>query len=285
MEWDKLYPEIMAAGKNDEGQQILPISWNMDFTRFDAESYTPPEGLPMSFDEMLESNDPGIKYAILYSGFGGSLGMLADYENDAPAFTEEELMAQLEGHRENREHRTMELFESLGRPGGVTFGRLNASLFTQYDPDSVLIPQYNRNGGATANITTFGAVNINTKAPEGAFRILDVLMSKEVQRDSELLSMDKGAPVHMELLGSEEKVNAPFERANGKTVPRWWLSDYNYDRLQELIKQINAVDFVTPVHHELTELYRTYMQAETPEEREKLAGKAYTEVKMMLAES
>ena len=285
MEWDKLYPEIMAAGKNDEGQQILPISWSMDFTRFDAESYTPPEGLPMSFDEMLESNDPGIKYAILYSGFGGSLGMLADYENDAPAFTEEELMAQLEGHRENREHRTMELSESLGHPSEVTLGRLNASLFTQYDPDSVLIPQYNRDGGATANITTFGAVNINTKAPEGAFRILDVLMSKEVQRDSELLSMDKGAPVHMELLGSEEKVNAPFERDNGKTVPRWWLSDYNYDRLQELIKQINAVDFVTPVHHELTELYRTYMQAETPEEREKLAGKAYTEIKMMLAES
>lgn len=285
MEWDKLYPEIMAAGKNDDGQLILPMSWSMNFTRFDAESYTPPKGLPMTFEEMLESDDPGIKYAILCSDFGGSLGMLADYENDTPAFTEEELLSQLEGLRENRENRTMELIESLGRPNEVTLGRLNASLFTQYDPDSVLIPQYNRDGGVTAYIIAFGAVNINTKVPEGAFRVLDVLMSKEVQKDSELFSMDRGAPVHMELLSSEEKVNAPFERDSGKTVPSWGLSDYNYERLQELIKQINAVDFVTPVHHELTELYRPYMQAETPEERERLVNEAYTEIKMMLAES
>lgn len=285
MEWDKLYPEIMAAGENNEGQLILPISWSMNFTRFNAESYTPPAGLPMTFDEMLESDDPGIKYATWCFGLGGGLGMLANYENDIPAFTEEELLAQLEGLRENSEFRTMELIESLGRPQEVALGRINAAHFTQYDPDSVLIPQYNRDGGATACITAFGAVNINTEVPEGAFCILDLLMSKEVQQDSELLSWDRGVPVHMELLRSGEKINAPFERDNGKTVASWGLSDYNYDRLQELIKQINAVDFVTPVHHELAELYQPYMQAETPEEREKLVAEAYTEIKMMLAES
>ncbi len=284
MEWDKLYPQIMEAGRNQEGQLILPISWTMNFTRFDAESYTLPENLPMTFEEMLQSEDPGIILATWSHNFDDSLGMVADYENDKPAFTREELQAHLEGLRANRKRRTKELSESLGQYSSVSFGRINAGLFSQYDPDSVLIPQYNRDGGATAYITTFGAVNINSKAPEGAFRILELLMSRDVQKDSELCSWDRGAPVHMELMAKKEKIFAPFE-IGGRHAERWGLTEYNYNQLQDLIKQINAVDFFTPVHHELTELYDLYMQAETDEEREKLIEKTYRTVEMMLAES
>lgn len=287
LEWDKLYPEIMAAGKNEKGQLILPISWTMNFNRFDAQSYTPTVDLPMTFDEMLESEDPGILEAAWTSDVTKSLGAVADYENETPAFTKEELLSQLEGLMENSQHRTMERYESLGSPGIAYFGRINASHFSQYDADSVLIPTYNREGGVTASITSFGAVNINAKEPEGAFRVLELLLSKLVQQDAELLSWEYGAPVHMDLLQSKEKVNAPFEPrgGNGQTVPRWGLTDYNYDRLQELIKEINVVDFVTPVHHELQELYRPYEQAGTQEEREKLVDDAYRRITMMLAES
>lgn len=284
MEWDKLYPQIMEAGRNEEGQLILPMGWGMNFVSFDAESYTPTAELPMTFEEMLQSEDSGVREALCLSGFSASLGLVADYETDAPSFTEEELLAHLEGVRENRERRTPELEKSIGPHRPASFGRINAGNFCQYDPDSVLIPLYNRDGGATAYITSFGAVNINTKVPQGAFWILDLLMSKEVQQDSELLSWDRGAPVHMELLKSKQKVLAPFDY-NNRYVERWGLTDYNYDRLQELIKEINAVDFVTPVHHELSELYRPYMQAETEGEREKLVSETYKTIKMMLAES
>lgn len=289
MEWDKLYPQIMAAGKNDEGQLILPIGWSMNFVRFDAQSYTPAGELPMTFDEMLKSQDPGIITAVCFSGLAESLGPVADYENDVPAFTKEELTAHLDALIESDSRRTPELEESLGDYAPVTFNRMNASNFTQYDPDSVLLPHCNRDGGATAYITTFGAVNINSEAPEGAFEILELLLSKEAQQDSELLSWNAGAPVHMELLKSKEKINAPFNRGN-MYVKSWGLTDYNYDQLQSLIKQINAVDFVTPVHHELSELYSPYdsspyTQAETKEEREKLVEETYRNIEMMLAEA
>ena len=45
------------------------------------------------------------------------------------------------------------------------------------------------------------------------------------------------------------------------------------------------MDFFTPVHYELSDLYMAYMQAETKEEREKLVAEAYKNIDMMLAES
>ena len=50
------------------------------------------------------------------------------------------------------------------------------------------------------------------------------------------------------------------------------------------------MDFVTPVHHELSELYSPYdsspyAQAETKEEREKLVEETYRNIEMMLAEA
>lgn len=287
MEWDKLYPEIMEAGKNEDGQQILPLGWCMHFTHISTESYTPTVDLPMTFDEMLQSDDPGVIYAANMTFFPDSLGAVADYDNDKPAFTEEELHNHLDGLIKNQDRRTVELEESLGRPGIAWFSRMNSSHFTQYDPDSTIIPTYNRDGGATAFVTSFGAVNINAKHPEGAFQILDLLLSKDVQKDSELLSYDYGAPVHMELLKSNkrERVLAPFDLPDGAHKERWGLNEHNYGQLQELVKQITVVDFPTPVHHELQELWLPYQQAETQEEREKLVHDAYRTITMMLAES
>lgn len=281
MEWDKLYPEIMAAGKNDDGQQILPISWMMNFTGIPAESYELPDDIPMTFEEMLESDDPGIIAATRSFNYCDSLGQLADYEHDAPAFTIEELTAHLEGLSENRKLRTKEFLESLDMPKSMEFSRHNFTQ-SQGSQEYVLIPQYNRQGGATAYISTFGAVNINSKVPEAAFEILDLLLSKDVQKLSDLLMYDPGAPVHMEL--PRKKVRIETE-SGGKFYKNWSISEHNDQQLQTLIKQINAVDFFTPVHYELSELYSSYMQAETKEEREKLVAEAYKNIDMMLAES
>ena len=128
---------------------------------------------------------------------------------------------------------------------------------------------------------------IGDKQPEAAFQILDLLLSKDVQKDSELLTYDYGAPVHMDLLKSNkrERVLAPFDLPDGAHKERWGLNDHNYDQLQALIKQITVVDFPTPVHHELQELWLPYQQAQTQEEREKLVHDAYRTITMMLAES
>lgn len=286
MEWDKLYPQIMEAGRSEEGQVILPLGWRVNVTLVKSEDCTLTETLPMTFEQMLESEDPVILRACWGNLFGDSLGTLADYAKDEPAFTQEELAAHLEGLRLNEELNMAEALDKLGMWAmpAAPLGRANAQLFMQRDPDYLLIPRYNREGGATAYISSFGAVSRGAKEPEAAFRVLDALLGKEAQQSSELLSYDYGLPVRMDLLQEEERVGAAFE-AGGKSYESWYLSAHNYQQLQELAGQVNVADFYTPIHQELAELYPAYIEAGTIEERQKLVSEAYTTISMMLAES
>ena len=63
LEWDNQLPNIMAAGKNEEGQQLLPFSYSFTVAAFDREQYNISEDLPMTWNEMLESTDPLVQYA------------------------------------------------------------------------------------------------------------------------------------------------------------------------------------------------------------------------------
>lgn len=58
----QLKTEILA-GKNDEGQQILPLTFGFDVMGFSKEKFTLEAELPMTSDEMLESSDPMVRYA------------------------------------------------------------------------------------------------------------------------------------------------------------------------------------------------------------------------------
>ena len=80
VEWDKLYPKIMEAGRNEKGQQLLPLGWTTVAGLFDKEEYALTEELPMTWDQMLQSQDPGVQSACWDWEFGGTLGVLADYE-------------------------------------------------------------------------------------------------------------------------------------------------------------------------------------------------------------
>lgn len=57
----QLKTEILA-GKNDEGQQILPLTFGFDVMGFSKEKFTLEAELPMTSDEMLESSDPMVRY-------------------------------------------------------------------------------------------------------------------------------------------------------------------------------------------------------------------------------
>lgn len=284
VEWDKLYPKIMEAGRNEKGQQLLPLGWTTVAGLFDKEEYALTEELPMTWDQMLQSQDPGVQSACWDWEFGGSLGVLADYEKDAPRFTLEELAGQLEGARENQERRMAGEFDEGQGITGMFLGRPNPSHICWKGPDFIMIPQYNRDGGVTAYVTAFGAVNANTKYPREAFRILEALLTTKVQQHAKVFSWVNGLPVHRELLSEDFKVDEAFDWHN-KTYQKWYLSQWNHRQLQDLAEQVNAVDFFTPMNQELTDLWSEYVQEEDPEKRHQLVEDHYATLKMMLAES
>ena len=87
-----------------------------------------------------------------------------------------------------------------------------------------------------------------------------------------------------DLLNEDGKVEEPFELGS-KTYKKWYMSQWNYQQLQSLAEQVNAVDFFNPMYQELTDLWSEYQREEDPGERRKLTEEHYTTLKMMLAES
>lgn len=284
LDLDQLYSQIMEAGRGEKDQQLLPLGWTTVAGLFDKEEYTLAEELPMTWDQMLQSQDPGVQRACWDWEFGGSLGVLADYDKDVPSFTLEELSAQLEGALKNLERRGAGEFDGVMGICGEFLGKPNPSHICSKSPDFIMIPQYNRDGGATAYITAFGAVNANTEYPKEAFQVLDCLYSREAQQKSGLFSWISGLPVRKDLLNEDGKVEEPFELGS-KTYKKWYMSQWNYQQLQSLAEQVNAVDFFNPMYQELTDLWSEYQREEDPGERRKLTEEHYTTLKMMLAES
>lgn len=64
-------------------------------------------------------------------------------------------------------------------------GRLNG--LTEQDP-LTLVPFYSDDGGNTAVITAFAAVNRNTRRPEDAFKVIDLFMSTGKQTSNTMFA-------------------------------------------------------------------------------------------------
>lgn len=286
-----MYPQILDAGKDSQGrQQLLPMGWTTNVLMVDKDKYNPSVQLPITWEEMLASDDPALQNAVWSNYFGGSLGQLADYSKDEPSFTLEELSAHLEAAAQNLEQRMNGEIDSMMADGepyaipGDAIGRPNPSWFCRQRPDAYLIPQYNRHGGATAWITAFAAVNANTRQPELAFRVVDTVLSRDNQQNSQLYSWIKGMPVYRELLREDYPVNEPYQY-HGTDHKTWRLSDWNHDQLDMVVEQMTDVDFYTPLNHELCQLYDAYNKESDPQKRESLVKEKYTTIQMLLAES
>ncbi len=99
MEWEKLTPNIMEAGKNDEGQQILPLTYGFDVMAFNKEKFTLEAEQPMTFDEMFESPDPMVRYTCGLRILRTIFGQIEDYEHDEMLISEEDIVSRIEQGR------------------------------------------------------------------------------------------------------------------------------------------------------------------------------------------
>lgn len=277
MDWDKLLPPLMDAGKDGEGRQmILPLSFNLNTALFETDQYTLTAQLPMTRMEMLDSADAGIQWAGLglEGYFATALGGKIDYANEELLFTEEELLNLAKKHRTLRQEKEQEgeNFTDIGCVvSEISLGSINESFFDLKAPDYYMIPAYNEQGGVTATVGTYAAINNATAYPDQAFAFLDSLLSKEAQQSVDLYSW---LPPHMDLCQKQDRCQ-----------DGWYLSDWNFQQYSVIWDQINAVEYVTPVYIELAELYQKVNEAEDEAQLESLIHDAYTRMQMILAES
>ncbi len=281
-EWDKQTQAVLAAGRNEEGQQIIPLAYTLPLLYFrKSDVDIDLTGKMYTWDDML--NNPEIsRYARLMADCATphitedsvgmvddgtvyleySFGELADFWTGYLSFTEEELLHRvneiLELHEElwsnlnfiasDAENRLDHCGTWLGYE--MVSGISDTQYNIRHDSPLTMLPLYSDDGGVTASIISWAAVNRNTDRPEEAYRVIDMLMRGYVQKnywlyEDYICGRESGIPMYEELLHPD----MPFGRGL-----RWNLTEENYEEWCEVRSQITSANFQSALGVELNAL-------------------------------
>ncbi|MBP3705495.1 MAG: carbohydrate ABC transporter substrate-binding protein [Clostridia bacterium] len=258
-EWDKLTQSVLKAGSNEEGQQIIPLTYTLPVLCYRQSEGTVEAAPDMTWTEMLEDeclSEQGMLLGDVSAPFAGIesrrmyleyiIGDLADYHTDKLLFTEEELLQYVrqaydlwETRHDREDSREItdyfETYLDVGFVGSDTPVLYNIGA----DEPLTMVPVYSEAGGVTASITSFAAVNRNTRRPDDAYTVIDLLLRDVVQQRyllyRNLICADSyGIPMHEDLMQEEMPTGLNAE---------WYLSDENYAELSKVRDQITTVFF------------------------------------------
>ena len=311
MEWDKLNPQVMAAGHGEEGQLFLPLSYSFPVTCYKREDFDHTPSKDYTFADMVDDESGYLAAAGCFnqSGVGTGdwfhavFGELADYAGEKLLFTEEDLYDALIQQLRIDLRYFDGAFDGLpwyqARMGvgmrptrwSGEYGNLNMDYL---HPDSAtplsMVPLYSLEGGVTAKVTSFAAINRNSKRPDEAFMILDYLLGVDAQRYASVYEMiyrfDMALPVYDDLLSPD------------LSCQHRSMSADNFQAYTQLRDQITAVTLTNALDWELLETYwdardvlwdgdaTTYLPIEGKEdELRQVVSEHYTVMEMELAES
>ena len=315
MEWDKHTKAIMDAGRNEHGQQIIPLMYTVPLT-FYRESDIPgvKPGVETTWQDMIEDECGVLSAAAAWDRrvfeefhyihaathyIEYILGDFADYENDELLFSEEELIERtvevLEMGKayEQKAFTDIPHYQTTMRIGydyDVQYGqstgfwidtRANSDPYNgiRYKDAQTMIPIYSDDGGVTATVSAFAAINGNTKYAEDAFFILDLLLSPMYQQNFDLydeffVSTEPGIPVHEDLMQKAYPIRKIF-----------FITDENYKEYSRVREQITRVYFRGDMMEVFDEMYSQCWHAdEKGKDIVPIISEYYKRLKQMMAE-
>lgn len=176
---EQLNPEVLAAGRNEQGQVLLPLLYTFPVSWAGPEDAKQADSL--SWESLVSSNSESLQMAAELAsgypiGFTFLFPELADWEKDNLLISREELSERIE------EKRTLPVLTSI--PPNVGARPLSYQLFreTPQDQALTLFPLCGEDGGITAAVTLFAAINANA-SPEkaaAAFSLFDFMLSDQL---------------------------------------------------------------------------------------------------------
>ena len=293
MEWDKLTPVVMAAGRTEEGQMLLPFCYEAGVVSMKKEFLG--EKPPADWDEAVTWENP-----VLQKGYGwianqmfpNVFSRIVDNRAEELLISKEELLHRVDqvlSCPSSWSDHPVEVSSLFPNHAGLA----SDNIWETDLENTVFLPMRNTDGGYTAYITYYGAVNRNTEFPQEAFTILDMFLSKQVLRREPfggavgdgskgrgiyLFSNFGTVPVHEELtLGRENSVDGFFSSKE---------AFQNFDSLRKEITDVYfPSDIEKTVGETLGACYIDYRYPKSQEEVEELVFETYDRIWMMLGES
>jgi hypothetical protein len=329
-EWEKMNQTVLSAGRTDEGQQIIPLCYKIPVTIYKADEVQHTPSKEITWMDMLVSEDKALRAAAVWTDNSSELeqgmpfmltrapmtefilGAVADYEDEKLLFSEEDLNQRLSEIAELADcYRAGEFdsvpmhystypgwqfndFDSRGELDGIN-SEFDAWNGIQWDNAYSMIPLYSDDGGVTAEISAYAAINRNTQHPEEAFLFLDYLSSYTAQRSDHIyqtsiyLGRSQGRttcniPMYDELMCANQRVYW-VNGYSDSSETGWYITDENFTQLCAVRDQITHVRFRNAFDLEFTKLYRDFVDAyRCGEDTEAAVTESYRKILQMLRE-
>ena len=309
-EWDTFRDVVMAAGRNEEGQQLIPIAYTLPVAVYRAEDTTFSYDKKTTWEDMLSTDalysltaplaDGTSRY---YSTIGWSsdyrdtninyvLGDLADFRNDELLFTEEDLFQRTREILEMKDYvNENKLNQTEGWYEDYLGYRFDACAVPpkngiSSDEDINILPICSDDGGVTATITAYAAVNRNTYHPEEAFKVIDRLLYHSVISYSNLyrnfiyIYGDQGSAVPMNEALFIEKMN----RGSPQYQNYMYLKPQKQEQFFYTLDQITHVEFADTLHSTLENMMFSASMTSNEEDLQKIVHEYYEIMKYMMSE-
>lgn len=272
-DWDAQTQAVLRAGRSDEGQVVIPMTYYIPFFVYPKAEVNIPYTKELTRREILDDPETAKLGAALYTAIGrtynestevfpdairDSFGKYADYQNEELLFTEDELYAIA-----NEAFKLREVMDANEWPPNYSeyMGDMGSLLWElRTSTEMQFVPRYNIDGGITARVTNFMAINRNTKFPEEAYSVIDYLMQEDMQRNSRLYNIyfSDGFPLQNDI-GSEEK---PLnEETSGMFTYGEYLSAQHMEELLAMKEQISAVNIDSELDYIFREMWEELSMA------------------------
>ena len=274
-DWDKLTQPVLAAGRHErDGQVIVPLTYTLPVL-----VYKKPDvdldltGAFYTWEDMLKNPEISTytsRFADCSEPYFGDgmekptvtvrghylpyvFGQVADYKNEELTFTEEELLDYVNFILDNAkaiDPATEPPLSYTTDLGSFMTYELSHELRGNTSDGMTMIPMYTEDGGVSAMISAWAAINRNTDKPEEAYTVIDMLMSEHMQRNNLVYSScfiftGNAIPMHEDLLQPGKE----FRGIGGFT-----LEEINHKELCEVRSQITEAQFRNKLCAELSYL-------------------------------
>ena len=305
MEWEKYTSAVMEAGRTDEGQLILPLTYTLPLTFYRASDISGVKpGKETAWEDMLTDesgilkaaaswmHNPDDEYTFMMmqdNYIEYTFGEIADYESEELLFTEEELLQRTKEILDMQKlfdngvlqnipaHYQTKIYPSFSWPS--EWGHLDPDPHNgiRFEEEQTMIPIYSEDGGTTAEIVSFAAINANTERAEDAFYIVDLMMSQGYQRAFDLYELwlcgSSSIPVYEGILQKEQPMGL------------YYLSGANYAEFSRVREQIDHVRFRGGLTDEFDRMHRECKDAEEAgTDIAPVVSKYYDKMKQMISE-
>ena len=258
-ESEYLHPEdhfapVFDAGKNDEGQVVLPITYYASVFLLDKAQLADPDFTPKTWDELVNCEDTAVLKAVrscLYYWCGAGIPRIADYATEKTILTEEDLTAQFEDLLAMPAPESFDEETALIQSGSYAQTDEGIAYYAQNKDTVNALAIPNTEGGVTAFITSYAAINRNSQKADEVFRFFELLFSDEAQIDpAETMNDARGILL---MLGN---LNSYLTHKNAYLQP---------ELLESVQSRVNAVRFYSVMDYTIYDTATTLTWEENPD--------------------